>query len=368
MKVLHLNAGNETGGGMVHILSLLNQFNRKEFYLGLLEHGTFETKATEMGVNTLVFGQTSRYDLSVLFKIIQYIKKNNIDIVHTHGARANLYGYFIRKLTKVVWMTTVHSDPRNDFLGRGLKGNLFTKLNLAVLKRPDHYFAISDRFAKMMVGFGVQHNKITTILNGIDFDKKSTNKISYEDLKLNPQDFVILMVARFDPVKRHELAILAMEKVLRKYPSAKLLFVGDGPSREPMEALVKKMNLTESVLFLGHRENIEAFYKLCDITLLTSKTESFPLVLLESSKEKTTVITTDVGGVKDMIPDQSYGFVLSDDKVVDISNAIMAAIKLKEDGKLKAMGEKFYTYTSQNFSIQSTADSIYQTYKKFVHE
>ncbi|PAE44443.1 glycosyltransferase [Bacillus sp. 7884-1] len=366
MKVLHLNAGNETGGGMVHILSLLNQLNREEFYLGLLEHGTFETKAKELGVNTLVFEQTSRYDLSVLFKIIQYIKKNSIDIVHTHGARANLYGYLIRKLTKVVWMTTVHSDPRNDFLGRGLKGNVFTKLNLAVLKKPDHYFAISERFAKMMGDFGVQHDRITTILNGIDFDKKSTNRISYEDLKLNPQDFVILMVARFDPVKRHELAILAIEEVLKKYSSVKLLFVGDGPARQPMEELVEKLNLTQSVLFLGHRENVDSFYKLCDITLLTSKTESFPLVLLESSKEKTTVITTDVGGVKDMIPDQSYGFVLGDDKVEDISKAIMTAIEFKENGKLKEMGEKFYIYTSQNFSIQSTADSIYQTYKKFV--
>jgi glycosyltransferase involved in cell wall biosynthesis len=67
-----------------------------------------------------------------------------------------------------------------------------------------------------------------------------------------------------------------------------------------------------------------------------------------------------------MIPDQSYGFVLGDDKVEDISKAIMTAIEFKEDGKLKEMGEKFYNYTSQNFSIQSTADSIYQTYKKFV--
>ena len=61
-------------------------------------------------------------------------------------------------------MTTVHSDPRNDFLGRGTIGNIFTKLNLAVLKKPDHYFAISKRFTEMLVGFGVEPEKITTIL------------------------------------------------------------------------------------------------------------------------------------------------------------------------------------------------------------
>jgi L-malate glycosyltransferase len=366
MKVLHLNAGNETGGGMVHILSLLNQFNRNEFYLGLLEKGMIEERAKEMGINTHIFAQSSRYDLSVLSKVIQFIKREKIDIIHTHGARANLYGYFIRLFTNVVWTTTVHSDPRNDFLGRGIKGEVFTKLNLSVLKKPDHYFAISKRFAEMIGEFGVKKNKITTIFNGIDFDKENNSIISREELKLNPDDFVILMVARFDPVKRHELAIFAMEAVIKEYPKTKLIFVGDGSTRHIMEELVKQKKLTENILFLGYRDNAASFYKIADIFLLTSKTESFPLVLLESSKEKTPAITTDVGGVKDMIPDASYGYVLEDDKVEDITKAIISAIELKEINKLRDMGEKFYSHTSQNFSIESTADSIYQTYKKLV--
>jgi L-malate glycosyltransferase len=366
MKILHLNAGNETGGGMVHILSLLNQLNRDEFYLGLLEKGMIEEKAKEMGINTLIFAQSSRYDLSVLSKVIQFIKMEKIDIIHTHGARANFYGYFIRLFTNVVWTTTVHSDPRNDFLGRGIKGEIFTKLNLSVLKKPDHYFAISQRFAEMIGGFGVKSNKITTIFNGIDFDQEDKSIISREELKLNPDDFVILMVARFDPVKRHDLAISAMENVIKEHPNAKLIFIGDGSTRKAMEELVKQKKLTESILFLGYRENAPSFYKIADISLLTSKTESFPLVLLESSKEKTPAITTDVGGVKDMIPDDSFGYVLKDDQIEDITKAIISAIDLKENSKLKDMGEKFYIHTSQNFSIQSTVDRIYKTYKKLV--
>jgi L-malate glycosyltransferase len=366
MKVLHLNAGNDTGGGMIHILSLLNEFNREEFILGLLEKGIFAEKAMEMGINTLTFEQSSRYDFSVLTKIIHFIRQEKIDILHTHGARANLYGYFIKKSTKVKWVTTIHSDPRNDFLGRGIIGKVFTKLNLMVLKKPDHFFAISERFSQMMADLGVHPQKIATILNGIDFNKKTDTKVSRKQLKLSPTDFVILMVARFDPVKRHELALSALEIVKQTCPDVKLLLVGDGATKQTIEGLTIIKGLEQNVIFFGHQENVAPFYQIADITLLTSKTESFPLVLLESSREKTTVITTDVGGVHTMIPDPTYGFILENDQDEAISKEIMKAIELKNSGELEKMGERFYEFTSSNFSIEAFAESIYKVYKGFL--
>ncbi len=66
MKVLHLNAGNETGGGMVHILSLLNEIKSENIYLGLFEAGVFHQEAKKLEIQTVIFSQKSRYDLSVL--------------------------------------------------------------------------------------------------------------------------------------------------------------------------------------------------------------------------------------------------------------------------------------------------------------
>ena len=97
MKVLHLNAGNETGGGMVHILSLLNELKSENIYLGLFEEGIFQQEALKRGIQTVTFTQKNRYDLSIISRVIQFIRNNQIDMIHTHGARANLYGYFIKK-------------------------------------------------------------------------------------------------------------------------------------------------------------------------------------------------------------------------------------------------------------------------------
>lgn len=365
MKVLHLNAGNETGGGMVHILSLLNELNRDEFVLGLLEKGVFEEKAKGAGINTILFEQSSRYDVSVLAKIISVIKKEKIEILHTHGARANLYGYFLKKFTSIVWMTTIHSDPRNDFLGRGIKGDLFTKLNLAVLKKPDHYFAISERFTAMMRDFGVRPNKITTIYNGINFNVPIERELSREDLNLSVNDFVILMVARLDPVKRHGLALEAIEEAVKTCPEIQLLLVGDGPIRNEIERLIKEKGLEHHVQFLGHREDVDAFYQIADITLLTSQTESFPLVLLESGRANTPVITTDVGGVRHMIPKDSLGFIVNGNKKSEIVSSIEKAIQMKNTGELLEMGVQFHQFVSERYSIDSFVNSIYQTYKLF---
>jgi L-malate glycosyltransferase len=367
MKVLHLNAGNETGGGMVHILSLLTELTKEkdQYILGLFEKSLFYEKAKSAGIKTVTFQQSSRYDLSILFKIIRFINEEKIDIVHTHGARANLYGYFLRKFTKITWMTTVHSDPRNDFLGRGTVGNIFTKLNLAVLKKPDHYFAISQRFADMLTSFGIERDKISTILNGIDFNKRTNSQLSREDLKLSPNDFVIIMVARFDPVKRHELAIEAFQAFSSMHPDARLLFVGDGPTKHQIEQVVQQKGLENKIVFMGFREDTEAVIRIADVSLLTSKTESFPLVLLESSREKVPVITTDVGGVRDMIPDSSYSFVLPDSKVHTIVDALEKMFKLRQEGKLGVMGDRLRQFTSSHFSVQAFADSVLHVYKMY---
>ncbi|MEW9053535.1 MAG: glycosyltransferase family 4 protein [Neobacillus sp.] len=366
MKVLHLNAGNETGGGMVHILSLLKELNREEFILGLLEKGVFETKAKAAGIQTVTFEQSSRYDLSVLSKLITFIKKEKITILHTHGARANLYGYLIKKFTKVTWMTTVHSDPRNDFLGRGIKGELFTKLNLTVLKKPDHYFAISKRFTEMLRDFGVQPNKVTTIYNGIDFDLPLIKEISRKDLKLSTTDFVLLMVARLDPVKRHELALEAIKEVTREHQDVKLLLVGDGPIRNRIEHLIAEMGLSSHVQLLGHREDVDALLQTADVTILTSKTESFPLVLLESARANTPVITTDVGGVRDMIPDPTYGFVVGTNEKEELISSIKKAMLLKEKNELPKMADQFKRYVSERYSIHSFVESVYNIYKIYL--
>src|SRR5690606_16527334 len=136
--------------------------------------------------------------------------------------------------------------------------------------------------------------------------------------------------------------------------------------KKDIEEEVERLGLNHNVLFLGYQNDVAKYYQLADVTLLTSKTESFPLVLLESAREYTPVITTDVGGVGKMIPSAEYGFIVKSDDEEHIAETIQKAIELNKKNLLEKMGTKFYEYTSANFSVNSFAESIITTYKEYL--
>jgi glycosyltransferase involved in cell wall biosynthesis len=368
MKVLHLNAGAETGGGMVHILSLLRKLNPDEMVLGVFEKGQMYYEAQKLGITVIYFGQESRYDFSILKKIAQYIQDEKIQIVHSHGPRANLFVYLLKKKYKLAckWVTTIHSDPRDDFLGKGYKGKLFTRIHLFSLKSMDHFFAISNRFKEMVVSFGIDPYKITTIYNGIDFHTPLPEPVLREHLGLTATDFVIIMVARLNPVKGHPIAFQALKKVLEKFPNVKLMLLGDGDLFEELQQLAKELAIEKNVLFLGHRENVHSYLAISDLEILTSLSESFPLVILEAARAHVPVISTDVGGVKDLISDASLGWVIPVKDEKSLKKSVEEAIMAKETGELKLIAENLYKKASTKYSLNQLCENMYETYTKLL--
>ena len=368
MKVLHLNVGAETGGGMIHILQLLKNFKKADMTLGLFEKGMLFDQASRAGIKIELFKQKSRLDLSIIPKIIQYIEENQIDIVHTHGPRANIFGYLLkRKQSNYKWIITLHSNPHLDFMGRGYKGYIFTKLHLWSLKKPDHYLAISDRFKELLLDKNISPHHITTIYNGIDFSDSVKNAtLTRAAFEVQDSDFVIIMVARLDPVKGHIDVFHALLHLLNKYTHIKLFLIGDGVLDDELKEKAKSMGLQSHVIFLGYRVDVPPLYRLGDLFLLSSYSESFPLVLLEAAKEKLPVITTDVGGVKELIPNDRYGWVVPVKNRDKLQQAIEEAIILKEKQMLHLKGSALYNRAATFFTVERFRDSVYDCYKKIM--
>ena len=202
MKVLHVNAGLEKGGGLSHIVNLLTEANRQDadFELLTLADGPVAKAAKKAGIKTTILGAQSRYDLTVLKRLAKFINNGNFDIVHTHGARANLFVSMIKKQIKAKWIITVHSDPLKDFEGRGMIGNIFTKLNIMALKKADGIFAITQNFSDLLVDL----NKKLTFKKAVSFAAGSDEimKIKYvpdfKDLLKKPS-FEVMKFVAFHP-------------------------------------------------------------------------------------------------------------------------------------------------------------------------
>ncbi|WP_379970751.1 glycosyltransferase [Ectobacillus sp. sgz5001026] len=363
MKVLHVNAGAETGGGKTHILSLLSQLPMNEVELAVFEEGEISKEARELGITVHVFKQASRYDLSVLRRLTAFINDNQYDIVHTHGARANFFVALLKSRIHAKWVTTIHSDPLLDFMKRGFKGWLFTKLNLRALKKVDLFFAITERFKKNLVSLGLPAGKIKVIYNGIYYTQEpATPYDKQEDLHIPADSFTVIQVARLHPVKGHEILLDALQKV--NIPNLKVLLVGDGPSEQQLKDIVKERELTDTVLFLGFRRDTDRLYATANISLLTSYSESFPLVLLESANQRVPFIATDVGDMHKLLPNSSYGWVI---KAGD-SDALAAALEeaYLTRHELAVMGEHMYQYASSRFSLEKLSRDTYESYESLL--
>lgn len=362
VKILHINAGNETGGGMYHILNLLHELNREEFVLGVFEEGELLTRADALGINTVYFSNNIKLSPSLINQVANYIKNEGINYVHTHGPRANVYANILNRITRFHWIVTVHSDPNHDFMGRGVYGKFLSMLNIRAIKNADRIIAVSDKFKEDLNELGINNNKIIPILNGIDFNKQSKKNYTKEDFGFSDKDFLILMVARLEPIKAHHIAFRALSQLIKTYDRCHLIIIGDGSLKNELKRLAHKLNIHKNVHFLGYRNDVDYFYQISDITILTSLSESFPLVLLESARAKTPVISTNVGCVKKLLPHKSLGWVVDPRNVEQLKESLIEALHLFKIDSLSHMGESLYKYASSHFSVSTFADNIYNVY------
>ena len=362
MKVLHVNAGLEKGGGLSHIVNLLTESNRQDadFELLTLADGPVAKAAKKAGIKTTILGAQSRYDLTVLKRLAKFINNGNFDIVHTHGARANLFVSMIKKQIKAKWIITVHSDPLKDFEGRGMIGNIFTKLNIMALKKADGIFAITQNFSDLLVEkVGIPKTKICVIYNGIFFhDNKELPK------KYAHPYFNIIDVGRTEKVKGQDLLLKAIKKINDK--NVRLHIAGDGSEFNNLRALARDLGISSQVTFHGflNQKEIRKLYQKMDLAVLTSYSESFPLVLLEASDNLVPIMSTDVGDIEKMIPSEKYGFVAKIGNLNDISEKLKQAISTSQE-KLEEMAEKEKTYLMHAFSMKNQLVAI-ENYYKFI--
>ncbi|PLS17830.1 glycosyltransferase [Bacillus sp. M6-12] len=365
MKILHVISGGETGGSRKHVNTLLEKFPQEQVCLLVFQEGALSKEAREAGIRVELLKQSSRYDLSVLKRLASFINTEKFDIVHSHGPRANLFLSFIKARISAVWVTTIHSDPTLDFMKRGIRGYVFTKLNLSTLNKIDFFFAVSERFKENLMKLGIPSEKIQTIYNGIDFSEPlEPNSKIREEIGLTQSDFVMAMVARLHPIKGHDIVLQALKQIDK--PDVHLLLVGDGPIRFDIEQMVSRLGLEKQVHFLGFRKDVNEIYSNSNVALLASQSESFPLALLEAANQKLPIITTDVGGVRKLVTDPQYGWVVDVNSQAQYLQAMQEAYYLHQKKELAPRGEKLYKHAVQHFSLSNLYKLTEETYRRLV--
>lgn len=367
MKILHINAGNEYGGGLSHIVSLLEKMKtKKDVSLLVFEEGPVSREARKEGVEVFVLGQKSKFDLRFLNKLKAFVKNGEFNVLHSHGPRANLYvSRVIKKMRPIKWVITVHSNPYLDFKDRGVAGKIFQTLNIRSYSRADAIISVSREIEGIVSKHKNYSTKSYVIHNGIEFRNRSNKNKQHSEL------FTLLVVGRLEKVKGFDVLIEALKQQPFPKDSWKLVICGEGSEFNHLKELTKKSSLTNNIEFKGwvDKTQLDDHFEQANLYILSSLSESFPLVVLEAMEFATPVIATNVGDVEDMFPEQVDKdiFLIEPNNPDKLKESLSQTYDLFEKNKLSEIGKIFHTH-AQQFSSRKQVEEIERVYEELLNE
>ncbi len=290
-------------------------------------HSPITERLEKAGVDVRYLGKKPGLDFSMIGKIKKLLKKNKVDVIHTHRYCAQ---YAIpAAITAGVKLRvhTVHNiaEKENGKFARKLNKFFFKHCHLIPVALSE---LIRDSIVKE---YGMYKDKIPVIYNGIDLSKCQPKT----DYTVNG-NFKILHIGRFSDQKNHIGLMQAFKLFHDKHPDSELWLIGDGEKKTEIKSYVTENNLIPSVKFLGVQNNVYSYLHDVDMFTLPSNYEGIPMTLIEAMGTGLPIVATAVGGVPDMLTNGENALIVEND-IFSVSVAFDVFYNKQE--KRKMFGE-----------------------------
>lgn len=346
MRIMIFAAGGDIGGGKTHILSIARELSKTgELRLVSFRRSVLSREARETGMETADIDASAGFLRTLGFAAAQY-DEFKPDIVHCHGAKANVIGMLLKIARRATVMSTVHSDPKLDYMGTPFKQYTNGLANQFALRCMDYLVAVSGSMKELLIRRGHDPYRIYTIYNGMDF---SSSPAPERAPKAEDEEITVGIAARLNPVKDIETLIRAFSLAYKKDGRLRLSIAGTGEDKEKLMRLAEELGLSEVVKFEGWISDIRSYFSRIDINVLSSLSETFPYSLLEGACVRCPALASDVGGISDLIENGVSGYLFRPGDVEAFSSYIL---KLASDAALrKSLADALYERARREFSL-----------------
>jgi len=254
-------------------------------------------------------------DLRTLIRLYSEFRRLSPRIVHTHMAKAGL----LARLAAAAHNLTRGSAPRarivHTYHGHVLDGyfsplatKVFITLERILAKLSDRIIAISPAIqSELLRTYRIgREDQYRVVPLGFDLSPfaaidATARAAARRDLNLPGDALVVSTVGRLTAIKQHRLFLDTIKRVSETHTNVIVLIAGDGELRDDIVAYAASLGLTDRVRMLGWRRDLATIYAATDVFLLTSRNEGTPVALVEAMASGVPGVSTDVGGVKDVI-------------------------------------------------------------------
>jgi glycosyltransferase involved in cell wall biosynthesis len=359
MNILFITNHLNVGGISSYLLTLASGLKQKGHQVYLASSGgELEGKFIQAGIVLFKVPLKTKNEISPkiffsFWKLRKIARKFKIDLIHSQSRTTQVLGDLLGRALVKPHIFTCHGFFKPKILRR-----IFGCWGQKVI-------AISQQVREhLIIDFKLDENKINVINNGIDtknFGDFSSRDMVRKDLGLNDA-LLVGMIARLSDVKGHTYLIQAMSEVIKKFPSAKLLIIGQGRMKETLIKQTDDLGLKNSVVFIPEVKNTKDLLVAMDIFVMPSLQEGLGLALMEAMAQGVAVVGSAVGGIKTLIQDKQNGLLVAPADAPALAQAI---IMLLNDAVLRrALGTQARKFIIANFSKEEMVNKTEIVYQQ----
>ncbi|MGX8851842.1 glycosyltransferase family 4 protein [Amedibacillus sp. YH-ame10] len=361
-RILVINLGKANGGAEKYILDIYKYATKEKFEFHFLTRkGTPLNKkllSFEKSNDTCVF-KSFDYILKDIPQLREYVRKEGIDLIHSNGILSNLLAVLISLgYRKTKRLTTIHGDAKFDRADKSVfYREAFAILEVILSIFNNKYVAVSNSIKEILISRHIRKDKIVTIYNGVElyevFDKEKKN-----------DTFKICSIGRLELVKDHLTLLKALEYFIDKHPDVHLIcdIYGEGSCKHELLMYINSHKLENVVCLKGYVNDAYTHIHNYHLFVQSSLYETFGLSIVESMVERVPIISTNVGGVKEIIKNKDNGLLFNKGD----SNTLACLIyELYTNSELyTSLSDNGYNSAVKNFDIRKNILELENLYSK----
>lgn len=323
--------------------------------------GMLEERLKSHNIKYFLLNRSNRYEFYKFFRLKKIIKDENIKIIHAHKIGSNFWGSIMGELVGIPVISHYHGY--NEKVKH--KINLFANKLIGVLSTK--IISVSESVTRRLItNEAFPQSKITTIHNGINYKRYQLhpNFDIRTQFNIGMDTPIVGIVAALTQVKNHELFLLAAREILDHMSEVRFLIVGQGDRKSKLEQMASELGIANNCIFTGFRTDIPEIISIMDIGVLTSLSEGIPLALLEYMASSKPVVSTDVGGISEVVVNGENGFLAPPGNFHKLAEKI---IRLVENKSLAAeIGKNAFNTVKEKFSEDGMMDKIESLYDEIL--
>jgi glycosyltransferase involved in cell wall biosynthesis len=356
------------GGAENLMVSFLNHFDRAHFdtrvcVLGVRQGNPIADQVEGLGFPVDMVPVSRLRDVTALFRLLQYLREREVDILHTQLEHSNTLGNLAAALRGIPSVSTLHTF---DNPPRGTSEFWRYRLMWWSLRTNcDRVLAVSEGTRQHHIRVGrLPAEKVVTMYNGIDLARFARTPADRSRVRralgIPPDAPVLMTVAVLRQPKGIQYMLDALPAVLESLPDAYYLLVGGGPYEGELKALAAERGVSDRVIFTGMRRDVPDLLAAGDVFVFPTLGDALPTVLAEAMAARLPIVACEVGGVPEMVEDGVNGFLVPS---ADAERLAEACIRLVGDPQqMEAMAQAGYRIAQERFDVNAQVKNLVNLY------